>query len=98
MFSFTRAIAVTRWRGWSDGSRRRPIAHVHMLAVLAHDFGKPATTQHAMKDGVMRIISPGHEEAGAALAAAFLERIARRRLSRRGCFRWCAIICSIFKA
>ncbi len=46
-----------------------------MLAVLAHDFGKPATTQHAMKDGVMRIISPGHEEAGAALAAAFLERM-----------------------
>jgi tRNA nucleotidyltransferase (CCA-adding enzyme) len=48
---------------------------VHMLAVLAHDFGKPATTQHAIKDGQVRIMSPGHEEAGADLAAAFLERI-----------------------
>ena len=28
-----------------------------------------------MKDGQMRIVSPGHEEAGADLAAAFLERM-----------------------
>jgi tRNA nucleotidyltransferase (CCA-adding enzyme) len=48
---------------------------VHMLAVLAHDFGKPATTQHALKDGRMRIMSPGHEEAGVDLASAFLERM-----------------------
>jgi len=48
---------------------------VHMLAVLAHDFGKPATTSQAVKDGRMRIVSPGHEEAGADLAATFLERM-----------------------
>lgn len=48
---------------------------VHMLAVLAHDFGKPAVTQQAMKDGRLRVISPGHEELGAELAVKFLERM-----------------------
>jgi tRNA nucleotidyltransferase (CCA-adding enzyme) len=48
----------------------------HMLATLAHDFGKPPTTQRALKDGRMRIISPGHEEAGGELAEKFLERLA----------------------
>jgi len=61
---------LAQWRAEDPQSRI-----VHMLAVLAHDFGKPATTQHAIKDGRMRIISPGHEEAGADLAAAFLERM-----------------------
>ncbi len=65
--------ALARLEQWQAEDVQSRI--VHMLAVLAHDFGKPATTQHAMKDGVMRIISPGHEEAGAALAAAFLERM-----------------------
>jgi tRNA nucleotidyltransferase (CCA-adding enzyme) len=45
------------------------------LAVLAHDFAKPQTTQRALKDGTIRIISPGHEEAGGPLAQRFLERI-----------------------
>ena len=48
---------------------------VHMLAVLAHDFGKPATTHQAVKDGRIRIVSPGHEEVGGDLAATFLERM-----------------------
>lgn len=48
---------------------------VYSLAVLGHDFGKPATTAHALKDGQMRVISPGHEEAGGAIAESFLERI-----------------------
>jgi tRNA nucleotidyltransferase (CCA-adding enzyme) len=48
---------------------------VYMLATLAHDFGKPPTTHKAMKDGQWRIVSPGHEEIGADLAAVFLERI-----------------------
>lgn len=42
-----------------------------MLAALAHDFGKPATTQFI--DGRMR--SRGHEEAGVAPADSFLARI-----------------------
>lgn len=45
------------------------------FAVLAHDFAKPATTHQAERDGRMRIVSPGHEEAGGPLATQFLERI-----------------------
>lgn len=45
------------------------------FAVLAHDFAKPATTHEAERDGRLRIVSPGHEEAGGPLAAQFLERI-----------------------
>ncbi len=48
---------------------------VYSLAILAHDFGKPATTQHALKNGKMRIVSPGHEESGAPLTENFLARI-----------------------
>jgi tRNA nucleotidyltransferase (CCA-adding enzyme) len=42
-----------------------------MLATLAHDFGKPATTE--MIDGRLR--SRGHEEAGVPPAESFLDRI-----------------------
>ena len=42
-----------------------------MLAALAHDFGKPATTEFI--DGRLR--SRGHEEAGVAPAESFLDRI-----------------------
>jgi tRNA nucleotidyltransferase (CCA-adding enzyme) len=42
-----------------------------MLAALAHDFGKPATTEFI--DGRLR--SRGHEEAGIAPAASFLDRL-----------------------
>jgi len=42
-----------------------------MLAALAHDFGKPATTQFI--DGRLR--SRGHEEAGVPPAESFLDRI-----------------------
>ena len=42
-----------------------------MLAALAHDFGKPATTEFV--DGRLR--SRGHEEAGVAPTKSFLDRI-----------------------
>ncbi len=42
-----------------------------MLAALAHDFGKPATTEFI--DGRLR--SRGHEEAGVAPTESFLDRI-----------------------
>jgi tRNA nucleotidyltransferase (CCA-adding enzyme) len=45
------------------------------FAVLAHDFGKPQTTQQVEREGRMRIISPGHEEQGGPIAEAFLSRI-----------------------
>ncbi len=46
-----------------------------MFAVLAHDFGKPATTVQAEKRGRRRWTSPGHEAAGGPLAEAFLRRL-----------------------
>jgi tRNA nucleotidyltransferase (CCA-adding enzyme) len=52
------------------GDLDRPRALAVMLAVLAHDLGKPGTTQEI--DG--RIRSLGHEEAGVPLADALLER------------------------
>jgi tRNA nucleotidyltransferase (CCA-adding enzyme) len=58
---------------WRDGeaARRERL----MFAVLAHDFGKPATTVLADKKGRMRWTSPGHEPAGGDPAVAFLRRV-----------------------
>jgi tRNA nucleotidyltransferase (CCA-adding enzyme) len=61
---------LAAWQAADDESRR-----VYMLAVLAHDFGKPAATQITLKDGRQRIVSPGHDETGAELAKIFLERL-----------------------
>ncbi len=65
-----RLVELPEWRGADRESRI-----VYALAVLAHDFGKPETTQRELKRGVMRIVSPGHEPAGVAWAEAFLARI-----------------------
>ncbi|MBC7367184.1 MAG: polynucleotide adenylyltransferase [Undibacterium sp.] len=46
-----------------------------MLAVLAHDFGKPKTTARAEKAGAMRWVSPGHAGAGGPLTESFLRRL-----------------------
>ena len=43
------------------------------LAVLCHDFGKPATSRFDPRKG--RITSKGHDEAGVAPTRAFLERL-----------------------
>lgn len=48
---------------------------VLMFAILAHDFGKPATTARVVRDGRTRIVSPGHEPAGGPIADGFLARI-----------------------
>ncbi|MBA4147016.1 MAG: HD domain-containing protein [Verrucomicrobia bacterium] len=48
---------------------------VYMLAVLLHDVGKAVTTDHQLKEGRMRIVSPGHEHESVPLAEKFLERI-----------------------
>lgn len=65
--------ALTRLPSWQEAAagRRRRL----MFAVLAHDFGKPATTVQTEKKGRLRWTSPGHESAGGPLAAAFLRRI-----------------------
>jgi tRNA nucleotidyltransferase (CCA-adding enzyme) len=61
---------MEKWKAADEASRI-----VMMLAGLAHDFGKPMTTAETIKQGRMRITSPGHAEAGGALAEQFLNRI-----------------------
>lgn len=63
-------VSLVDWQ--ESGTARRRLL---MFAVLAHDFGKPATTQYAEKRGTMRWLSPGHESAGGEPAKAFLRRI-----------------------
>jgi tRNA nucleotidyltransferase (CCA-adding enzyme) len=63
-------VLLDAWTNASD-TRRRLLS----FAVLAHDFGKPITTQHAERRGAMRWVSPGHEGAGGPIAEAFLRRI-----------------------
>ncbi|HVU35253.1 MAG TPA: HD domain-containing protein [Opitutaceae bacterium] len=63
-------VALPEWAE-SAAPRRRLL----MLAVLAHDFGKPGTTARAEKKGAVRWVSPGHEAAGGDPAKAFLRRI-----------------------
>ncbi|OHE87602.1 MAG: polynucleotide adenylyltransferase [Verrucomicrobia bacterium RIFCSPLOWO2_12_FULL_64_8] len=61
---------LPEWQS-SDAPRRRYLT----FAVLAHDFGKPATTVRAERRGAQRWLSPGHEKAGGPLAENFLHRI-----------------------
>ncbi len=63
-------VGLPAWQAADAESRA-----AYSLAVLAHDFAKPQTTHSASKDGRMRIVSPGHEEAGGPIAEAFLARI-----------------------
>ena len=65
--------ALVKLPGWLAAESETRV--VYSLAVLAHDFAKPQTTHEAMKDGRLRIVSPGHEEAGGPLAESFLQRI-----------------------
>ena len=69
--------ALVRLDAWqhADDARRR----ILLFAVLAHDFGKPATTQRADRRGQLRWISPGHESAGGPLTENFLQRIGAPR-------------------
>ncbi len=63
-------MVVDRMRERIDG-RTRPEQITLMLAAIAHDFGKPATT--AVIDG--RIRSLNHEEEGVVPAMRFLDRL-----------------------
>jgi len=48
---------------------------VTLLATLTHDLGKATTTKNVPREGMCRVISPGHEEAGTDRANQLLERI-----------------------
>lgn len=65
--------ALVREPAWHEAGaeRRRQLS----FAVLAHDFGKPATTRRLERRGVLRWTSFGHEAAGVAPTEDFLRRI-----------------------
>jgi len=65
--------ALVRLEAWQQTSAEK--RRMLLLAVLAHDFGKPSTTSRAEKRGQLRWISPGHEAAGGPLTETFLHRI-----------------------
>jgi tRNA nucleotidyltransferase (CCA-adding enzyme) len=65
--------AMSRLPGWKSAVPETRV--VLMLAALAHDFGKPATTEEAVREGRRRVVSPGHDVLGGELAKVFLERI-----------------------
>lgn len=67
-------VKLPDWRE-SPPDRRR----VLLFAVLAHDFGKPATTAQSEVRGRFRWRSLGHESAGGPLADNFLRRIGAPR-------------------
>jgi tRNA nucleotidyltransferase (CCA-adding enzyme) len=62
--------SLDEWKS-RNATRRRLL----LFAMLAHDFGKPATTVRGEKRGAIRWISPGHEPAGGPIAKDFLRRI-----------------------
>ena len=62
-------VNLPEWEN-ADASDRT----VYLLAVLLHDVGKASTTDHVMKQGLMRVVSPGHERVSAEMASLFLER------------------------
>ncbi|HTI72254.1 MAG TPA: HD domain-containing protein [Candidatus Limnocylindria bacterium] len=63
-------VALPQW-SWTPTSER----WVLMFAVLLHDVGKPLTTSRQIKEGRLRVVSPGHERAGVDLARQFLGRL-----------------------
>ncbi|MDE3084867.1 MAG: HD domain-containing protein, partial [Verrucomicrobiota bacterium] len=73
-FCLDALVRLPEWQA-AEAPRRRYLT----FAVLAHDFGKPATTEKAERRGQLRWISPGHESAGGPLAENFLARIGAPR-------------------
>lgn len=65
--------ALVRLPAWQQADEESRI--VLVFALLTHDFGKAQTTVRVEREGRERIISPGHEEVGVALAESFLNRI-----------------------
>jgi tRNA nucleotidyltransferase (CCA-adding enzyme) len=65
--------AMVKLADWQSADPESRI--VYLLSILAHDFAKPQTTHTAERNGVMRIVSPGHEGQGGPVAERFLERI-----------------------
>lgn len=65
--------ALVKLPAWLEATPER--RRILLFAVLAHDFGKPATTRQTEHQGRLRWRSLGHEAAGGPLADDFLRRI-----------------------
>jgi len=54
-------VKFSRWQSMTPNER-----YTHMLGVLCHDLGKPATTKQEFKPKLGRLawVSPGHDKAG----------------------------------
>lgn len=63
-------VNLPEWRDAPPARRR-----ILLFGVLAHDFGKPATTAQSEVRGRLRWRSLGHESAGGPLADNFLRRL-----------------------
>ncbi|HEX6852615.1 MAG TPA: HD domain-containing protein [Candidatus Polarisedimenticolaceae bacterium] len=72
MLVVDRAAELSRRPAWGfDDAQRLQV----VLGALLHDVGKPVSTTRLVKDGVERVVSPGHESAGEPLARAVLSRL-----------------------
>ncbi len=67
-------VKLPEWRESAPARRR-----ILLLAVLAHDFGKPPTTSQSEHRGRLRWRSLGHESAGGPISESFLRRIGAPR-------------------
>ena len=65
--------AMVGLEAYRSANRSRRLAL--MFATLTHDFGKPPTTVQREKNGSLRWVSPGHDQAGIPLAESFLKSI-----------------------
>jgi tRNA nucleotidyltransferase (CCA-adding enzyme) len=65
--------ALVLFPGWREREAGERV--LLTLAVLAHDFGKPATTVRVERPGGARWTSPGHEAAGGPITESFLARL-----------------------
>lgn len=65
--------ALLRETNWTSlaPDERSPL----LFAVLCHDLGKARCTRYAEKKGILRWVSPGHDQASGWLAKQFLNRI-----------------------
>jgi len=65
--------ALVKLPDWLDATPAR--RRILMFGVLAHDFGKPATTAQSEVRGRLRLRSLGHESTGGPLADNFLRHL-----------------------
>lgn len=65
--------AMAQLPEWQEADNHTRVALT--FGILAHDFGKPATTKEEFKHDRDCIVSPGHDEVGVSITESFLSRI-----------------------